>query len=196
MRGCPRSQARRTVIKTTWSTLVVSMLLICMYPPTYAQGVEWEKLNHEVMTLYKYGIYAQALPVARKVLEVAEKAVGPNHLSVAISLDNLSLVCVVLGQHDEAEALYRRALAIWETAKRPNMALALYGLAELYRAQGKEAEAERFYRRALSALDAAVGSEGNLMMFETMPRLLKETGREKLTEEYEKRAAIIRARQQ
>jgi type II secretory pathway pseudopilin PulG len=36
-----------------------------------------EELNQEVMRLYQQGRYAAALPLAERVLEIIEKALGP-----------------------------------------------------------------------------------------------------------------------
>ena len=51
--------------------------------------------------------------------------------------------------YGEAELLFKRALAIWEQALRPEhpyVDITLYNLAELYRAQGRNDEAERLLR--------------------------------------------------
>jgi hypothetical protein len=57
----------------------------------HGQGIEWEVLTKEAVSLYQKGQYDRAMVVAKKALEVAEKAVGPNHPSVATSLNNLSV---------------------------------------------------------------------------------------------------------
>ena len=41
-----------------------------------AQGIEWETLNSELMTLFKAGKYENAAVVSRKALDVAEQNVG------------------------------------------------------------------------------------------------------------------------
>ena len=45
----------------------------------HAQDSQWEMLNNEAMSLYQKGQYDRAVVVAKKALDVAEKAVGPNH---------------------------------------------------------------------------------------------------------------------
>jgi tetratricopeptide (TPR) repeat protein len=62
----------------------------------------------------------------------------------------------------DAEALYRRALAIREKAlgpDHPDVATSLNNLAELYRHQGRYAEAEPLYKQALAIWEKALGPE-------------------------------------
>src|SRR5712691_8996740 len=96
----------------------------------HTQGSEWETLNNEVKSLYQQGQYDRAEVVAQQALEVAEKAVGPNHPDVATSLTNLAVLYDAQSQYvghttdrgmsTQAEPLAKRALAIWEKARGPN----------------------------------------------------------------------------
>ncbi len=63
-----------------------------------AQGIEWETLNDEVQSLQRQGRYDRAVVVAKKALQIAEQAVGPNHPSVAKSLNNLASLYEAQGQ--------------------------------------------------------------------------------------------------
>jgi len=85
-----------------------------------SQGIVWETLNQEVISLYQQGRYDRAFVVVEKELQVAEQAVGSNHPSVAMSLNNLSLLHRNQNQCAQAEPLYKRALAIREKGLRPN----------------------------------------------------------------------------
>jgi tetratricopeptide (TPR) repeat protein len=126
-----------------------------------AQETEWESLNAEVMSLSRKGQYDRAAVVAKKSLEVAERAVGPDHPSVAASLNNLASVYDSQGQYTQAEALYKRALAIWEKAlgpDHPNVASTLNNLALLYDNQGRYAQAEPLYRRSLAISEKTLGT--------------------------------------
>jgi tetratricopeptide (TPR) repeat protein len=89
--------------------------------------------------------------VAKKALEVAEKAVGPNHPSVATSLGTLALMYSMQGQYAQAESLCKRSLAIWEKAlgpDHPDVANSLENIAELYRNTGRGKLAEELEKRA------------------------------------------------
>ncbi len=116
----------------------------------HGQGVEWEALNKQVLSLYQKGQYDRAVVVAKKALDVAEKAVGPNHPSVATSLNNLAELYRAQGQYAQAEPLYKRSLAIMEKAlgpDHPNVATSLNNLAELYRATDRIKEAQELEKR-------------------------------------------------
>ena len=68
-------------------------------------------------------------------LAVREKALGPNHLDVAASLDSLARLYQEHGPGANAEPLYKRSLAIREAELGPNhpdVATSLNNLADLY----------------------------------------------------------------
>ena len=82
-----------------------------------------------------------------------EKALGPDHPDVATALNNLAFVYKDQGSYSEAEAHYKRALAIDEDKlgkDHPKTASTITGLANVYRAEGKYADAEALYKRALT----------------------------------------------
>jgi tetratricopeptide (TPR) repeat protein len=94
-------------------------------------------LNKEAVALHMAGEYVQAEPLYRQSLAIREKAVGPEHPDVALSLYSLALLCHDQRRYAEAEPLYRRSLAIAEKVLgpgHPNVAMTLNNLAELYRA--------------------------------------------------------------
>jgi tetratricopeptide (TPR) repeat protein len=114
-------------------------------------GIELGTLNQEVAELYRAGKYDRAVVVAKEALEVAEQNVGPDHPSVALSLNNLASLGYAQGEYAEAEPLYKRALAISEKAlgpDHPNVATCLANLADLYRSTKRDSEAEPLERRS------------------------------------------------
>jgi tetratricopeptide (TPR) repeat protein len=65
------------------------------------------------------------------------------------------------GKYSEAEGLYKRALAIRETAlgaNHPDVAQTLNNLALVYADQSKHGEAEALYKRALAIRETALGA--------------------------------------
>ena len=57
--------------------------------------------------------YARAEPNYQRVLALLEKALGPEHPDVALSLNNLAMFYEKnQGQYAKAEPLYQRSLAI------------------------------------------------------------------------------------
>src|SRR6187551_2388937 len=104
-----------------------------------AQSLEWQKLNEEITALYQKKQYDQAIVLAKKALDIAEKEPVPHPLTIATSLNNLALLYQAQGQHGQAEPLYKRSLAIREKvlgADHLDVAESLNNLAELYRNQG------------------------------------------------------------
>jgi tetratricopeptide (TPR) repeat protein len=136
------------------SSATVFLSLLCLWgaaASVHGQGIEWETLTDQAQSLYQQGQYHRAVVVAQQALDIAEKAVGPNHPSVAASLSNLAVLYHVQGQYVQAEPLYKRALAIREKAlgpEHPDVATSLENIAGLYRKTGRDTEAEPLEKRA------------------------------------------------
>ena len=123
---------------------------------------EVERLNEDVVSFYRAGRYAEAIPPAERALQMGEKALGPEHLEVSTSLNNLALLYVATGDDAKAEPLLQRALQMREKALGPEhltVATSLTNLAELYRTTGDYAKAEPLYQRALRIEQKALGPE-------------------------------------
>ncbi len=80
--------------------------------PAQGAGIEWDILIQEVMELYRQGNYAKAVVLAHKALEVAQSNVGPDHPSVATSLENLAVLYRATKRDKEALELEKRAARI------------------------------------------------------------------------------------
>ena len=94
-----------------------------------------------------------------RLLAIREKALGPVHLDVGTSLNNLALLYYAQGKYDRAEPLYQRSLAIREKALGPDhldVGTSLNNLALLYYAQGKYDRAEPLYQRSLAIFEKAL----------------------------------------
>jgi len=142
--------------------LMVVWVLAIAVPAAAQQAEDADALNAQVVRLYQAGKYAEAIPIAERVLAIREKALGPDHPDVATSLNNLAELYRAQGRTAQAEPLYRRALVVYEKAlgpEHPLVATALNNLAGLYRAQGRTAQAEPLYRRALAVYEKALGPE-------------------------------------
>ena len=68
------------------------------------------RLNAEVVKLYREGRYPEAIPHAREALRIREEVLGPAHLDVAQSLNNLAFLLGVTGDYAGARSLNERAL--------------------------------------------------------------------------------------
>jgi tetratricopeptide (TPR) repeat protein len=99
------------------------------------------------------GQYQESEKLLKRALELREKALNPEHLDLASSLNDLGELYWNKGKYEEAEPLYRRALSIRENAlnqEHPDVAMSLNNLAALYFCQRKYEEAEPLFKRALA----------------------------------------------
>jgi CHAT domain-containing protein/Flp pilus assembly protein TadD len=95
-------------------------------------------------------------------LAIWEKSLGPDHPSVAMSLNNLALLYQEQGRYADAEPLYKRSLAIRQKTlgpDHPDVATSLNNLAWLYKDQGRYADAEPLYKRSLAIKETSFGPD-------------------------------------
>ena len=138
-------------------------------------------------------------PLHLRSLAIRKKVLGPGHLDVASSLNNLAVLYKDQGRYAEAEKLFQRSQTITEKAvgpEHPDMARNLNNLALLYRILGRHAEAEPLFQRALTIAEKTSGPEHPHVAtsLENYADLLRETGRGELATMMELRAKAIRAK--
>ncbi|MCA9690061.1 MAG: tetratricopeptide repeat protein, partial [Myxococcales bacterium] len=95
----------------------------------------------------------EALAAYRKALALHERAYGPDHPQVALSLSDLGVALYRLDRLDEARATLERARAILEASvgpEHPQVATALSNLALVLQAQGDLEEAAKLHALALT----------------------------------------------
>lgn len=100
-----------------------------------------EALNGRMMKLYADGYYEAAIPLAAQVVAELEKSKGPGSPEVASALNNEAELYNKLRRFPEAEALYKRSLAIRQAVlgpDNPDTQKSLSRLAELFHAEGKD----------------------------------------------------------
>src|SRR5437899_2974846 len=95
--------------------IVLTIALLNNSASSFAQSEdrlpeEAKKLDAEIASLYKVGRYADAIPLARRNLEICEKVFGPDNSDVATSLSNLALLYQKQGNFADAEPLGERSL--------------------------------------------------------------------------------------
>jgi tetratricopeptide (TPR) repeat protein len=148
--------------KVIISGLITFLLILYTGISAYAQeAVEWKALDEKVVLLYNEGNYDHAIVTAKKALIAAENALGPDHPSVAVVLNNFATACYAQGLYEQAEPLYKRSLEIKEKVFGPDhldVAQSLNNLATLYYAQGLYERAEPLYVHSLEIREQALGS--------------------------------------
>lgn len=118
--------------------LFLALLLICL-PGTHTPGItetiftnqqeasaqsgstseqllKADQLHAEMLKLFLKQENEKALVLAKQVLEIREKALGPDHPTVALSLQNVAELLVARKKLKEAADIYRHSMAIYEKA--------------------------------------------------------------------------------
>jgi tetratricopeptide (TPR) repeat protein len=112
--------------------------------------------------LLDMGFYGSALPFAERSLSISERALGPDHVHLATSLNNLARLHQLQGDHEAALPLYERALRIDERSlgpDHPEVARILNNLGTLHQVQGDYAAARPLFERALDIRERFFGQE-------------------------------------
>ena len=120
------------------------------------------QLNNQGLEFYKSSRYTDAIPLAKELLAIREKVLGPEHPETATTINNLARLYIATSNYAKAEPLYKRTLAIHEKAlgpEHPATAQSINDLASLYADMGNRAKAEPFYKRALAIREKALGTE-------------------------------------
>ncbi len=128
-------------------------------PPEIAEA---NRLSAQVAKLYSQGKYDEALPLAKRALELGEKGAAMDQLSIVGHLKNLAEVYIAQKKHSSAEPLYRRALAIYEKKYgKDDLKLCpmLDRLALLHFVAGDLLKVESAYQRAIAIKEQALGAE-------------------------------------
>lgn len=146
---------------------------------TRARDLPWPPLAAEAsLRLGSLLIAEGAQTEAAAVL--VEGQLGPMHPTVARSLLPLADAHAATGDHDEAKAIYERALAIQEQTRgpeHPDVVTPLLGLAEIALAQHRPTDAASLARRAVALLEErSAGSEQLVRARLLLARALGEGG--------------------
>ncbi len=154
MRICPA---------TTCSLFIAVLLMFCLsVNPASGQEAlkEANELNQRAMKLQQAGKLAEAIPLARRALELREQALGPTHPDVATSLSGLAGLLLFTADYAEGKRLYERALTIYEQAlgpTHPYVATSLFNLGAGLVAIGDHAGALPLLERALKIQEQGLG---------------------------------------
>ena len=111
------------------------------------------------------GELEEAEVVLREAIVNIERELGPGRL-VAVKLNNLAALVARRGDNAEAEAFYRRSLAIKESfmgPRSPALAASLNNLAVLLKRTGNFDEARELYERAIGTLDGKVEPDERIL---------------------------------
>jgi len=152
-----------------------------------------------VVKLYQDGKYDEALPLAKRALELRERALGPDHEMVQGALLNLAEIYTVTTKYGEAQKLVERLLRTYEKTVGPEdagTAIFLDKLAFLNYVQGDLGKSEAAYKRALAIREKVFGQ--NHGEFATSLYMLAEfyrfTGKLEKAQPLYERSTILRGK--
>ncbi len=153
-----RALGRRLVAR-----LIVTVLLASMVAsPSRAGPQEMLALMQRITALAKEGRYGEAVVLARRLANEAEKTAGRQSPVTATTLVVLAQALQAQGETTEAETVLRRALAIREKALGPNhpdVAAVLATLGQIAFSQNRLNDAERDTLRAIGIDESTLGPD-------------------------------------
>ena len=135
------------------AVLAVAGILLAACPAYAQTDAELDALYQRGEALYLAGRHAEALPIAEQYRGMTAARFGEEHARHGTALGYLGLVYQALNRPVEAEAHFKRAVALKEKALGPDnidVADALLQLAEFYRLIARNLEAEPLYVRAFA----------------------------------------------
>jgi CHAT domain-containing protein/tetratricopeptide (TPR) repeat protein len=183
------------VLSLTMSPVGAPLLLS---GPALAQSdEELAGLRRQIEQRRQAGKYADALPLAQRLVAATEQRFGANHVTVAASLNSLAIAYEELGLLPDAERTYRRTLAIIEKslgAEHQNVGVTLGNLAIVLQRQGRYAEALPLAIRSLAIAQKAHGPDHPSVAISanTLASVYESQGRYAEAEALYKRSLAIR----
>ncbi|HEX9630350.1 MAG TPA: tetratricopeptide repeat protein [Pyrinomonadaceae bacterium] len=122
--------------------------------PDAAKAVD---LAVQVAQLYQQGKYTDALPLAKRCLEIREKLFTPKDEQLRTALKNLAEVDMALNKYGEARTLFDRLIKSYEDFNPTDLRLAqvLQRLAFIYFKKGEGDKTEHLYQRAINITETA-----------------------------------------
>ncbi len=158
-------------MKLPFSTALIVSFLICLvfaatglaqtpFSSQTKELTESQELTAKVLTLYGERNYDEALPLAKRALELREAALGRSHEELVPLLLNLGEVYKATQKVSDAHSCFERALQIsekWFGADDVRVAGILDRLAYTAYAQRDERKAESLFARSLAIREKAAG---------------------------------------
>jgi TonB family protein len=140
------------------ATLLFANTFISSQEPPELQ--EASTLNESAVKLYNQGKYDEALPVAKRALEIREKLLPRTDPRISSSLTNLGEIYFAKKDYKAAKEIFQRLLKIQEETFGPddvNLVFTLDQLAVLHYVARNPRETEAAYKRALALREKSLG---------------------------------------
>ncbi|RXH21359.1 hypothetical protein XH99_23555 [Bradyrhizobium nanningense] len=146
--------------RLTLAASLVVAITTSFAAPGLAQKADLSTQSARINALRSAGRYSEALQLAQAMVASLEKT--SNNRDLAAALNNLAQIDADQGHDDQAEPLYKRAIALMEKGTGQGsveIAPLLNNLAALYQRQSRFTEAEPLFRRALVVREQALSRE-------------------------------------
>jgi CHAT domain-containing protein/Tfp pilus assembly protein PilF len=121
-----------------------------------------ETLLEKINELNGQGKYAEAIPLAQKLLAIVEKEKGLRHQGVGVSLNVLGGLYTSFGDYEKAEATLNRALEIHRKQEKedsPVLATSMGLMSKVLMEKGEYRNAEPFAKKALQIREKIRGKD-------------------------------------
>ena len=119
-------------------------------------------MDEEILSLKEGGQYQDALRLVQERVASSEQEFGPDHMQTAVWLNQLGMLCNLVGDYDGAEQAFLRSLEIKQKAKKPNapaVAVSLLHVGDLYVTKGEYARAAPLLQQARDIREKALGPD-------------------------------------
>lgn len=148
-----------TLLFLVTSFLFATNLNASQEPPELQEA---NTLSESVVKLFEAKKFDEALPLARRALEIREKLLPPNDIRISAPLSNLGKIYVARKDYKAAKDVFQRLLTMQEQQFGPeNLRLleTLDWLAIIHYQTGNAAAAETAYARALALREKGFGAK-------------------------------------
>lgn len=149
-------------MRTHIFVLLTSLLLIPQSPQQSPELKESSDLSLSVVKLFKEGKFDEAIPLAKRALEIRERLLPPNDPMVLTALGNLGDLYNAKADYNAAKKMFERLLPMQEQQfglADVKLASTLDRLAVLYYRERNISKAEDAYKRALALREKAFGTD-------------------------------------
>ncbi len=173
-------------MKKILPVLLLVTLLLTQWIPAEAQNdqvlEEAKTLIQNLDQLEKAGKYEEAIPYAKKLLEIFEKYSQKDDPNIAMFLNRFAMLYLTKGRYAEAEPLLKRSLEINQKSsgkEYPNLAISLHGFSLLYQKTNRFKEAIPYAERFLDIVERSLGKDHPdvTMGLSNLAELYRKTGR-------------------
>ncbi len=146
-------------MKVFLKTIFILVFGLAIIIPANAAEFSWDALLSQSKEYFMEEKYLKALAIGKKVLTIAEKTYGPDHINTAVSMFNLAEIYHMLGSYNNSESHYFGTLRIRERilGEHSHVAACFLGLAEIMTERGEYQLAEKYAEQALAIFQKTNG---------------------------------------